>query len=139
MEKALRNVLITFMDPTVLANGTFQLNTNATIVVGQDVNLNQVNGDPVSLGQKPEDNSIPVVMASGTETPSASSVNSSGTVLSGAVRVAFTTNSSFAGTILGVARAASTTYTFQVTSPGKKLTSIAYTISAGSMIIDRID
>ncbi len=75
---------------------------------------------------------------SGTETPSASiATDSTGSpITAGKLSVTFTTSSTFVGTILGVARNASTTYAFSTTTPGKTLAAIAYTVTGGSMIID---
>lgn len=85
-------------------------------------------------------NGLKVQLPSGTETPSSSSVSGSGAspVAAGKLSVTFTTDSSFSGTILGVPRNASTTYSFSVSNPGKTLAAIAYTVTAGSMIIDVI-
>jgi len=76
--------------------------------------------------------------ASGTETPTASiATDSTGSpVTAGKKAVIFTTDATFAGTILGVARNPNTSYPFEVTNPGATLAAIAYTVTAGSMTID---
>lgn len=64
--------------------------------------------------------------------------DSSGSPLAaGATSLGFTTDTLFVGTINGVAREASTFYGFEA-STGKTLPEIAYTVTAGSMIIDKI-
>lgn len=68
-----------------------------------------------------------------TKTPAMTNVTSSGTVAAGYSSVTMTTSADFAGTILGLAVAASTTYTFS--SNGNPLSAIAYTRSAGSITI----
>lgn len=82
------------------------------------------------------DNKLPALGV--VETPTASVVTASGTVSAGAKSVSFTTDSSFAGTILGQAVLASTTYSYSVSNPNATLAAIAYTRSAGSMRIDVI-
>jgi len=54
-----------------------------------------------------------------------------------ATSIGFTTDSLFVGTINGVARNSSTFYGFEA-EPGKTLAAIAYTISAGSLILDTV-
>lgn len=66
-----------------------------------------------------------------------STVNSNGSVSAGALAVTLTTSDDFAGTINGIARAASTAYVFNPTN-GRTLPAIAYTFTAGSIIIDKI-
>ncbi len=114
----------------------------------QDVNIVKVGGNsvtttvPVSIntGLPAGTNNIGDVdiasYPSGTETPTASTVTTSGTVAAGKLSVTFTTSSGFIGTILGEARAASTVYSFSISNPGKTLGAIAYTVTAGSMVID---
>lgn len=82
---------------------------------------------------------IPVTLPSGSQTASASIVTDStgSPVAAGATEITFTTNSSFAGTILGVTRNPSTVYVLDATA-GKTLGSILYTVTAGSMTIDKI-
>src|ERR1035437_2170330 len=65
------------------------------------------------------------------------SVATGGTIPAGASSVTFTTNGAFTGTVNGVARLASTTYTFKA-NPGRTLPAIVYTVTAGSVIIDSI-
>jgi hypothetical protein len=114
------------------------------------VSLSQINATTTAVGNgvvgngvqrvaiASDNSAIPVTLPTGTETPSASVVTGSGSspVTAGKLSVTFTTDSSFVGTILGVARNASTTYAFSVSNPGKTLAAIAYTVTAGSMIID---
>ena len=68
-----------------------------------------------------------------TKTPVLSSVSSSGSVAEGYTSVTLITSSDFAGTILGTAATASTTYTFSAN--GNPLSAIAYTRSAGTIQI----
>lgn len=79
-----------------------------------------------------------VINNSGTETFSSSTVTDSAAspVAAGKKSITFTTSSDFVGTILGVARAASTTYSFSADNPSRTLAAIPYTVTAGSMIID---
>lgn len=79
-----------------------------------------------------------VTFPTGTETPTATLVTDSAAspVVAGKTAVTFTTSSDFAGTILGVARLPNVAYCFTPTSMGKTLSSIAYTVTAGSMTID---
>ena len=74
---------------------------------------------------------IVILTGSGTETSSTASP-----VAAGKASVIFTTNGTFAGTILGAVRLPSTTYSFTVSNPSKTLDAIAYTVTSGSMIID---
>lgn len=85
-----------------------------------------------------DQSAIPVTLPSGTQTPTASTATDStgSPVAAGATQITFTTNSTFTGTILGVARNASTSYVISAV-PGKTLTSVAYTVTAGSVIIDK--
>lgn len=75
---------------------------------------------------------------SGTETFTASVVTDStaSPVVAGKKAITFTTSSTFAGTILGVTRNASTIYSFSPNNPSTVLAEIAYTVTAGSMTID---
>ena len=81
---------------------------------------------------------IVILTGSGTETSTASTVTSStaSPVAAGKASVIFTTNGTFAGTILGATRLPLTTYSFTVSNPSKTLDAIAYTVTSGSMIID---
>lgn len=72
------------------------------------------------------------VLASSTVTDSTASP-----VVAGTTAVGFTTSSTFVGTINGIARSASTFYSFDAAA-AKTLPSIAYTVTAGSMIIDKL-
>lgn len=58
-------------------------------------------------------------------------------VAAGFTSVGFTTSSTFVGTINGIARAASTFVTFSA-NPGEILLAIPFTVTAGSVTIDRI-
>ena len=58
-------------------------------------------------------------------------------VVAGASAIGFTTDTLFVGTINGIAREASTFYGFEA-APGKTLPAIAYTVTAGTMVIDKI-
>lgn len=82
---------------------------------------------------------IPVSLPSGTQTfTSTLATDSTGSpVVSGATSILFTTSSDFVGTINGQARFASTGYSLE-SSQGKVLPSIAYTVTAGSMNIDKL-
>lgn len=66
-----------------------------------------------------------------------STVAVNGSVTAGALAVTLTTSDDFSGTINGIARAASTAYVFNPTN-GRTLPAIAYTFTAGSIIIDKI-
>ena len=105
---------------------------------------------PAALGQQNMANSVSVVIASNqsavpvtlptgaqTITSSSETGSTNSPVAAGTTSVGFTTSSSFVGTINGIARAASTFYAFEA-APGKTLPTIAYTVTAGSMIIDKI-
>lgn len=76
------------------------------------------------------------INTSGTETFTASVETTSGTVATGKSSITFTTNSTFTGSILGVARTASTTYSFYPNNPSKTLAAIPYVVTTGSVIID---
>jgi len=84
-------------------------------------------------------NPLPVSLPSGAQVITSSlEVNSTNSpVAAGQAGVTFTTDATFAGTINGVARAASTVYSFTATE-GKTLPAIAFTVTAGSLIIDKI-
>lgn len=75
----------------------------------------------------------------GTQTITSSSETGStnSPVATGASSVGFTTNSAFVGTINGIARNASTFYSFTAKN-GETLPAIPFTVTAGSMIIDKI-
>ena len=77
--------------------------------------------------------------AGGTQTVTSSlEVNSlNSPVPSGTSSVGFTTDSTFVGTINGVARNPSTFYGFS-SANGKTLASIPFTVTAGSVVIDII-
>ena len=69
---------------------------------------------------------------------STSATDSTGSpIASGASSIGFTTSATFAGTINGVTRSASTFYGFS-SANGERLPSIAYTVTSGSMVIDKI-
>lgn len=69
-------------------------------------------------------------------TPTITSVNSNGTVAAGAVGLTFVLSTDFAGTILGATYSGTTTSSQTIPVPsGYKLGAVAYTISAGSMLI----
>ncbi len=70
-------------------------------------------------------------------TITSSSVTSSGTVTSGQRSVSFTTSSDFVGTINGVSRVSSTVYVFSC-GASNTLPAIAYVITTGSIIIDKL-
>ena len=63
--------------------------------------------------------------------------NTTSPVALGASAIGFTTDTLFVGTINGIAREASTFYGFEA-APGKTLPAIAYTVIAGTMVIDKI-
>lgn len=89
------------------------------------------------LGAQNEASSVSVVLAGGIETVTSTVVTMAGSVAPKQRAVKFTTSSDFVGTINGVTRNASRSITFSPT-PGKTLAEIPYTISSGSIIIDRI-
>lgn len=60
-----------------------------------------------------------------------------GSVAAGSTSAGFTTDSTFVGTINGVARNSSTFYGFEA-APGKTLPAIPWTVTAGNVIIDTI-
>lgn len=68
---------------------------------------------------------------------SSSSVAVSGSVSAGALAVTLTTSDDFSGTINGATRAASTAYVFNPTN-GRTLPAVAYVITTGSIVIDKI-
>lgn len=70
-----------------------------------------------------------------TSTSETGSTNSP--IIAGASSISFTTNSSFAGTINGITRSASTSYTFS-SAQGERLPAVAFTVTAGAVIIDRL-
>lgn len=63
---------------------------------------------------------------------------SGGSVTAGAKSVSFVTSSDFVGTINGAAFPASAAKSFSVPSPADTLPAIVYTISAGTLYIDKI-
>lgn len=72
-------------------------------------------------------------------TATITSVNSNGTVAAGAIALTFVLSSDFAGTILGATYSGTTTSSQTIPVPsGYKLTEVAYTISAGSMLIVKV-
>jgi len=117
---------------TTDASGCLRIRTATDISLDVDtLNVNMVDVENLLDAINAKIPSLGVV-----ETPTASTVSSSGTVSAGKKSVTFTTDSSFVGTILGEVRAASTTYSFSVANPNATLSAIAYTRSAGSMVID---
>lgn len=84
-------------------------------------------------------NTVNVALTGGGQTLTSSTVTDStaSPVAAGTTSVGFTTSSTFVGTIDGLARNASTFYGFDAAA-GKTLNSIAYTVTAGSMQIDKI-
>ena len=61
----------------------------------------------------------------------------SGSVTAGATSVSFTTDGSFTGTINGAVRLPNTFYTFEA-ALGRTLPAIAYTVTAGTITIDKL-
>ena len=88
------------------------------------------------------DNLLAAIAAGGGITPVArtitsGNVNSSGSVASGANMVLFETDADFVGTINGIARVGSFVYPPFNAGLNNTLPAIAYTISAGTLNIDR--
>lgn len=83
--------------------------------------------------------SIPVTLPSGTQALSSSLevAATSGSVTIGAYSVSFTTDSTFTGTINGIARSANTTYNFTA-QEGKTLPAISWAVTTGNMNIDKL-
>jgi len=105
---------------------------------------------PATLGQGTMDMSLSVVIASNQTavavtlptgaqviTSTSDATGAGSPIIAGATSVGFTTSSTFSGTINGIARSASTFYGFE-SAMGKTLPQIAYTVTAGSVIIDKI-
>lgn len=92
---------------------------------------------PVVLAS--DQSAIPVTLPSGAQVLTSSNVVNSAAspVAAGATSVTFTTDTTFAGSINGVTRTASTTYIIEA-AQGKTLPAIAYTVTAGSMDIDKL-
>jgi len=134
--------VVTPVGPLTFVNDAFTLSA----ILVQDT---AINGKlPAVLGQTTMANSlavtiasnqsaIPTTLPSGTQTITSTNPSTSGSVTTGATSVAFTTDSSFVGTINGVARSASTLYSFSSTT-GKLLPAIPYTITGGTIFIDTI-
>lgn len=91
---------------------------------------------PVNIAS---DQIVPVSLPSGTQalTSSEETDSTNSPVSSGATGVTFTTDNMFTGSINGVARAKSTIYSFTA-AEGKTLPDIAYTVTGGSLIIDKL-
>jgi len=70
-------------------------------------------------------------------TPTSSLVATGGTVSAGSNAVNFTTSFDFVGSILGTVRQSSTSYSFSAPLNGT-LSSIAYTVTTGNIIIDKL-
>lgn len=114
-------------------------------------NLAQVNGATVNVGNgvsgsgtqrivlASDQSAIPVTFPFGTQTITSSlETNSTNSpVTAGATSVGFATSSDFIGTINGITRLAGEFYGFE-SSQGKTLPSIVFTVTAGSMTIDKI-
>ena len=71
------------------------------------------------------------------ETPSKTTVSTSGSVTTGVKSVTFITDSSFTGTILGDTAQANGAYTFSA-SLNNTLSALVYTVTAGSMEITEV-
>lgn len=93
------------------------------------------------------DNDCPSLRIAGTFTSSASStrrtpsrtlVTSSGAVAAGSRSVSLETSDDFVGTILGVSANPSTVYNYAVNQNDDDLDAIAYVITSGSIIINKI-
>jgi len=102
-----------------------------------------------TLGQKLMAASTPVVIASdqssipvslsggGVQVLTSVTDGSSGSVAAGATSVSFKTSVAFTGTINGITRTFSNQYLFQAAA-GKTLPAIPYTVTAGSIDIDKL-
>lgn len=93
----------------------------------------------IASDQSPIPVSGTISLPSGVQAISSSlEVNSTNSpVTSGATSILFTTSSDFTGTINGKSRFSSTSYSFESVI-GKTLPAIAYTVTAGSMNIDKL-
>lgn len=104
-----------------------------------NVNLTQVNGSTIALGSAAAAASLPVVLANGVaRTLTSTAATGNGSVTAGALSVSFLTSTDFAGTVNGVTRSTSQAINIAVTYPGDTLPVIAYTISAGTLYIDKL-
>lgn len=81
---------------------------------------------------------IPTTLPSGAQVlTSSAEAAGSGTVTAGATSVMFVTDSTFTGSINGVARPASTTFFFEA-AQGKTLPAIPWVVTTGNMNIDKL-
>jgi hypothetical protein len=133
-----------FADPTGV------LGMILAAIQAQTLILNSIDaGTAAALGQTTMVNSVPVVIASdqtavpvtlsggGAQVLTSSIEVAGGSVTAGAAVVSFVTSVGFTGTINGIARTASTQYVFEA-SPSKTLPAIPYTITAGSIELDKL-
>jgi hypothetical protein len=84
------------------------------------------------------DGTLYTILPSGEQTITSTNVTAGGTVTAGATSVTFKTDATFTGTINGVTRGINETITLK-SAEGKTLPAIAYTISVGSISIDKIE
>jgi len=91
---------------------------------------------PVNIAS---DQVVTVSLPSGAQvlTSSLETAVTSGSVTAGAYSVSFATDSTFTGTINGIARSANTVYNFTA-AEGKTLPAIAWAVNAGNMNIDKL-
>lgn len=80
---------------------------------------------------------VPVSISGGAQVLTSSTEVAGGTVLAGATVVSLRTSIGYTGTINGVTRIASNQYIFEAAA-GKTLPAIPYTITAGSIDIDKL-
>lgn len=123
-----------------IANLTPYIPPSAVTVSNLPAALGQTNmAGSLSVTIASNQSAVAVTLPSGAQTiTSSTETNSTNSpVTAGATSVGFTTSATFTGSINGIARSASTYYSFDA-APGKTLPAIAYTVTAGSMIIDKI-
>jgi hypothetical protein len=144
-----QTALLTTIDADTGSIDTKLTTTNALLTT-IDADTGSIDSKLNTLGQKLMAGSVPVVLASDqtaipTTLPTgAQAITSSIAAVAGtanlaatATSVGFTTDSTFTGTINLIARNSSTFYGFEAT-PGKTLSAIPYTVTAGNVIIDVI-
>lgn len=125
---------------TTLGSQTTKLNDGTNTAVVKAASTPAVATDPALVVAISPNNAIPITLPTGVQVITSStetSAGSPGTVVAGATSVGFTTDASFVGSINGQARSASTFYGFEA-AEGKTLPAIGWTITAGSMLIDKI-
>lgn len=148
IQRAVDKSLSKYQDPAALANGRSVLNVNVSAIIADDVNVAQIGGSPLALGQTTMAASVPVTIASnqtalpvtlptGAHVFTSSAVTSSAAspISAGAKSISFVTSADFIGTINGASYPASASKN-PTAELGKTLPAVAYTVTAGTLYID---